>query len=89
MAYNLGCMLGWGYGLILAIGSLVATEGDLTKVWAAAGVPLKAAQWAMVMEIVHAMTGAVRSPFLTVFLQVMSRIVVIVVLLLAPALEAH
>ncbi|KAL1507615.1 hypothetical protein AB1Y20_007234 [Prymnesium parvum] len=88
VAYNTACLLGWGGALLLAILSLCDSGGDLTKVWGAAGVPLRAAQWAMLLEIVHALTGMVRSPVLTVIMQVSSRIGLLVVLLLAPALEA-
>jgi len=83
VAYNLVCMLGWGYALALAGQSLAATGGDLAKVWAAVSEPLTIVQWAMVMEIVHAATGAVRSPIFTTFLQVMSRVIVLVWILLA------
>ena len=78
VAYNAACMLGWAGGLALAVQSLAATGGDLTKVWAAAEKPLTFAQWAMLLEIVHAMTGAVRSPFVTTFLQVTSRVQILV-----------
>ena len=30
--YNASCMLGWAYSLVLALQSLAATGGDLTKV---------------------------------------------------------
>ena len=86
--YNLGCMLGWAYALFLAAETLQATGGDLTKVWAAAEKPLLVAQWAMLLEIVHALTGAVRSPAFTTFLQVMSRIIIVVIVALAPSVQA-
>ena len=44
--YNAACMTGWGYGLVLAVQSLMATGGDLAQVWAAAGTPVLVAQWA-------------------------------------------
>jgi hypothetical protein len=87
--YNIGCMAGWAYALFLAAVSLIETGGDLTKVWAAASVPMAIAQWAMLLEIAHALTGAVRSPVFTVFLQVMSRIVALVVALVVPEVTTH
>jgi len=82
--YNTACLAGWGWALLLGCASLAETGGDLTRVWAAASGPLVPVQWAMVLEIVHAVTGAVRSPAFTVFIQVMSRILVLVVALVAP-----
>lgn len=89
VAYNLGCMVGWAYALFLAAGSLSRTRGDLTAVWADASAPAEIVQWAMLLEIVHALTGAVRSPVFTVFLQVMSRIVALGVALVAPSVQSH
>ena len=86
--YNASCMLGWASALVLAVQSLLATGGDLTQVWAATGLTLQVSQWAMCLEIVHAATGMVRSPVVTVFLQVMSRLVLVVVCLLSPASSA-
>lgn len=88
-AYNLGCMAGWAYALVLAASSLARTGGDLAAVWADASGPAQAAQWAMLLEVAHALTGAVRSPVFTVFLQVMSRIVALGVALAAPAVQSH
>jgi very-long-chain (3R)-3-hydroxyacyl-CoA dehydratase len=82
--YNLGCMASWAYALFLAVGSLARTGGDLTQVWADASAPAELAQWAMLLEVVHALTGAVRSPVFTVFLQVMSRIVALGVVIVSP-----
>lgn len=89
VVYNLGCMAGWAYALFLAAGSLARTGGDLTAVWSDASAPAQIAQWAMLLEIVHALTGAVRSPVFTVFLQVMSRIVALGVALVAPEVQSH
>ena len=82
--YNASCMLGWASAFVLAVQSLAATGGDLTQVWAATGLTLQVSQCAMGLEIVHAATGAVRSPVVTVFLQVTSRLVLLVVCLLSP-----
>ena len=87
--YNAACMAGWGYALFLGVSSLATTGGDLTKVWAAAETPLLMAQWTMLLEIVHALTGAVKSPVFTTALQVMSRIYVVVIVGIAPAVTAQ
>jgi len=87
ISYNLACMLGWAFALVLATDSLLSSGGDLRKVWDAAATPLLAAQWAMCMEMIHAATGAVRSPVFTVVLQVMSRINVVVIVALAPSVR--
>lgn len=82
--YNLGCMLGWGYAWVLGVQSFIATEGDLTKTWGAMGLALQWSQWAMLLEILHAAMRMVPSPVMVVFLQVISRIWLLVVVLLAP-----
>ena len=84
IAYNGGCMAGWGYALVLALMAL-ATGGELTGTWAAMGISVQAAQWAMALEIVHAAVGLVRSPLLTTFMQVMSRLNLVFFILLAPS----
>ena len=81
IAYNGGCMAGWGYALLLALMAL-ATGGELTGTWAAMGISVQAAQWAMALEIVHAAVGLVRSPLLTTFMQVMSRLNLVFFILL-------
>jgi very-long-chain (3R)-3-hydroxyacyl-CoA dehydratase len=86
--YNAACMAGWGAALFLAVQSLLSTQGDLTAVWAAAGVPLQVAQYAMMLEIAHAALRLVRSPVFQVFVQVGSRVVVAVTLALAPSMTA-
>ena len=68
VCYNAACMAGWAWALVLAVQSLISSGGDLTTVWTAAGLPLQVAQWAMLLEVVHAMTGLVRSPVFTVVL---------------------
>ena len=78
IAYNAGCMAGWGYALVLGVAALAA-GGSLSGTWKVMDPFLSIAQWAMFMEIVHAATGAVRSPVMTTFMQVMSRIILVVV----------
>jgi len=85
--YNASCMLGWAASLVLALQCLAA-GGALTQVWAAAAPVLVPSQWAMGLEIVHAATGAVRSPVVTTFMQVMSRLILLVVIMLAPTVGA-
>ena len=82
--YNLACMCGWGYALVLAGQSLAKTGGDLSKVWEAMGTSIHVAQWAMSLEMVHALLKLVNSPFLTTVLQVLSRLLLMVVIMLAP-----
>ena len=42
------------------------------------------AQWAMSLEMAHALLGLVPSPFFTVVMQVSSRLLLMVVIMLAP-----
>eukprot|EP00900_Chrysochromulina_parva_P025962 jgi/Chrpa1/79/Chrysochromulina_OHIO_Genome00003253-RA len=78
-------MCGWGYALVLAGQSLAKTGGDLSKVWEAMGTSIHVAQWAMSLEMVHALLKLVNSPFLTTVLQVLSRLLLMVVIMLAPS----
>ena len=88
IVYNLGCMFGWLYALLLAAQSLV-NGGDLAGVWSAMGMSIHAAQWAMAMEMLHSLTGMVKSPFVPTFLQVVSRLgLMVVVMLSSPAVSA-
>jgi len=82
--YNGACMAGWGYALFLALESVWDTynfhgsvEKGLIGVWDVAAQPLIVVQWAMCMEILHALTGLVPSPPHVVFLQVFSRVFVL------------
>ena len=87
LAYNAACMAGWAYVLFLASStivsarpaSLAALAAVLKTVWGAVAEPLSFVQWAMCLEVVHAAVGFVPSPVFTTFLQVLSRIVVLVV----------
>lgn len=85
--YNLSCMLGWGYALLLALMHLLA-GGNLSSVWASQGPWLQAAQWAMGLEIVHAVTKLVRSPALVTFMQVQSRLNIVYFVLIAPSVTS-
>jgi len=87
-AYNLACMFGWFYALLLAGQSLLTTGGDLAQVWGAMGLSIHAAQWAMSLEMVHAKLKFVSSPFFTTCLQVTSRLLLMVVIMGAPSVSA-
>ena len=85
--YNFACMCGWGGGLVLAGQSLIATGGDLTKCWDAMAPSLQPAQWAMCLEVVHAMLGFVKSPVAVTFMQVSSRIVALCCVLFSSTMN--
>lgn len=86
--YNAACMALWAATLVLTLKTLFQTGLNLTKVWDAAHVPMEVAQWAMCLEILHAVLGLVRSPVFTVFMQVMSRIVALLVVVSVPPVQA-
>ena len=91
--YNLACAAGWAYVLYLAA-ARVASAGTaapaaaLATVWAAVRDPLTIVQWAMCMEVLHAAAGLVPSPVFTTFLQVLSRIVVLLATTYAPGSQS-
>ena len=81
VAYNAGCLAGWGFALFTALSVVAAGDGDafsrLGGVWAASGQTVLYVQYAMALEIFHAAFGLVRSPLLTTALQVTSRLWVV------------
>ena len=84
IAYNLGCLLGWGGALALGLQSLAATQGDLASAWSAMAPTIVYVQLAMALEIMHAFLRLVKSPFFVTFLQVTSRLFLVAVILAAP-----
>lgn len=72
--YNLACIGGWGYCLFLSVTALRDGK-SAAELWSGGlEFPLVAVQTAAVMEIVHALIGLVRSPWMTVAIQVSSRL---------------
>lgn len=76
--YNVACMLGWAYCLVLGFSSLIE-KGDLSGVYEITAPTLLVVQWAMCMEVLHAALGLVSSPVKTTFLQVLSRVVALTI----------
>lgn len=88
--YNNACAVGWTMVWVLAVKSVltglfsenVSLSETLSNVYAADGVEIMLiiSQSAALLEILHAMTGLVRSPVVVTGMQVMSRIVALVAL---------
>lgn len=76
VAYNFASAAGWAYVLYLCyLGyNAGASAGEL---WGTINVPLTYVQTAALMEVVHSLIGVVPSPVFTVFLQVLSRILIV------------
>lgn len=74
LAYNAALCAGWGYVLYLTWRVVLAEGGGTEEVWEAAQLPLKVAQTAALMEVVHAAVGIVKSPLAITAMQVASRI---------------
>ena len=77
-------MAGWGWTLFLALQTVYQNQQQgmlltnaLAEVWRASSEPLIVVQWALCMEILHAVVGLVPSPPHVVFLQVFSRVFVL------------
>lgn len=97
--YNTLCCAGWAVVLVSAVHTVFTTSlftdaglvAALASVYAGhAGMTataLQISQTAAIMEIVHAATALVRSPVSVTFLQVSSRIVALVALVLSPAAQ--
>ncbi|KAI3438939.1 hypothetical protein D9Q98_001353 [Chlorella vulgaris] len=92
--YNTVLCAAWAYVLVLTFKN-VQTKGSpqerwdsIDKVWQAVEVPLKVAQTAAVLEVVHSAAGLVRSPVAITATQVASRLFILWGIVdLAP--EAH
>lgn len=71
--YNLLVAAGWTYVVVHCVqgGLAGSSTGEL---WKDVELPLKIAQTAAVLEIVHSLTGVVKSPIMTTLMQVFSRI---------------
>jgi very-long-chain (3R)-3-hydroxyacyl-CoA dehydratase len=90
--YNIANCLGWLWVLLLTLASLVKDIPNdglvhaLANVYFAAGLSttLFYTQSAALLEIVHAAIGLVRSPVLVTAMQVGSRIVALVAVVLSP-----
>lgn len=72
-AYNLLSALGWANVLLITVQSLLAGLSP-ADFWASVDLPLKVAQTAAFLEILHSLFKLVRSPLLTATLQVGSRL---------------
>lgn len=71
--YNVACICGWAWCLYLSVTAF--NNGVSAKsLWVDLEFPLVAVQTAAVMEVVHALIGLVRSPWVTVAIQVSSRL---------------
>ena len=81
-AYNAVQALGWAYVLARGVAAWVRGGAGVTAaaLWAACGVPLAAVQYLMLLDVVHAATGLVRSAPATAAMQVTSRVLVVTVL---------
>jgi very-long-chain (3R)-3-hydroxyacyl-CoA dehydratase len=76
VAYNAFCIAGWSYCLWLTYTHWQAGK-TATELWVELKDPLTYVQTAAVMEVVHSLVGLVRSPWVTVFMQVLSRVLLV------------
>jgi hypothetical protein len=74
--YNLACAAGWAYNLSLLVQSYFAGETAI-QAWSKSGPILTIVQTMAVLEIFHSIFKLVSSPWLTTFIQVMSRLIVL------------
>lgn len=85
-AYNALCMAGWAYCLIMG-GKASVTQMSLAGFMPAVWDVLSLVQLTAGMEILHSAAGLVRSPVMTTFMQVFSRVWVILIVFAAPAVQ--
>eukprot|EP00761_Pharyngomonas_kirbyi_P012398 gb/GECH01012425.1/.p1 GENE.gb/GECH01012425.1/~~gb/GECH01012425.1/.p1 ORF type:complete len:227 (+),score=35.43 gb/GECH01012425.1/:1-681(+) len=73
--YNVLSAIGWIVVLVLAIQAYL--DEGASGVWPAVRTPLLIVQTAAIMEMVHTLSGIVRSPFFSTAMQVSSRLIVV------------
>jgi len=81
--YNLVQTVGWSMILYNVIMNYVNEQGP-EMVWPKVGELLIIFQNAAVLEVVHSMIGLVRSPVMTTFIQVLSRVMITYVCMVVP-----
>eukprot|EP01035_Chromulina_nebulosa_P039453 gene39453-53343_t len=70
--YNLASCLGWLYVLYICV--IHIANNSIDSLWSDVEIPLKVVQTAAVIEIFHSIVGLVKSPWVTTFMQVFSRV---------------
>eukprot|EP00199_Chlamydomonas_sp_CCMP681_P005401 CAMPEP_0119108454 /NCGR_PEP_ID=MMETSP1180-20130426/14478_1 /TAXON_ID=3052 ORGANISM="Chlamydomonas cf sp, Strain CCMP681" /NCGR_SAMPLE_ID=MMETSP1180 /ASSEMBLY_ACC=CAM_ASM_000741 /LENGTH=234 /DNA_ID=CAMNT_0007094067 /DNA_START=48 /DNA_END=752 /DNA_ORIENTATION=+ len=74
LLYNTALTAAWGYVLYLTYANILENKGDTKGVYQAVELPLKIAQSAAILEVLHAAMGLVRSPVAITAMQVASRL---------------
>ncbi|CAG8438683.1 8718_t:CDS:2 [Ambispora leptoticha] len=72
--YNAVSWVGWTYVLAQTVSELAKNQGDYTKSYDNIGVILKWVQTTALLEVLHVVTGLVKSPIMTTIIQVTSRL---------------
>lgn len=76
--YNAFCCVAWAYTLYLALSNFsLVQDAQFAKFFSIVELPLFVSQTLALLELFHSLLGLVRSPFITAFLQVGSRIVLV------------
>lgn len=74
--YNLASAAGWAYHLSIVLNGLIENKPAL-ETWKESGPILTLVQTAAMLEVFHSIFRLVSSPWLTTFIQVMSRLIVL------------
>merc|ERR1719272_1097949 len=83
--YNFAQATGWLYMLMMLLMAYSSTDGSST--WSHIGATLTFFQNLAMMEVLHSVVGAVRSPWSTTLLQILSRVFVVGLGNWIPALQ--
>ncbi|KAF2076712.1 hypothetical protein CYY_001969 [Polysphondylium violaceum] len=86
--YNFVQCIGWSYILYLLSLHLI-TEKSPVGVWDKLGQYVILFQGAAVLEIIHSMVGLVKTPWVTTFIQVFSRVACVFLAYHVPATQNH
>ncbi|EGF80962.1 hypothetical protein BATDEDRAFT_88218 [Batrachochytrium dendrobatidis JAM81] len=74
IVYNVASFVGWAYILTLVLHCLITSNGDYSLSYSVVSYTLELVQLCALLEVLHALVGAVKSPVITTALQISSRL---------------
>eukprot|EP01027_Heterolobosea_sp_BB2_P024371 GEZU01036691.1.p1 GENE.GEZU01036691.1~~GEZU01036691.1.p1 ORF type:complete len:227 (-),score=64.00 GEZU01036691.1:80-760(-) len=88
--YNVAMFAGWTYIAYLMVEHYAIEKASPETFWPKAEFAVKIFQTGAILEIIHAMLGFVRSPVVTTFMQVFSRVMLVWgIVVSAPPMQGH
>jgi len=86
--YNFAQTIGWSFILYKLVHHYLTNQPQ-DKLWQEVGPAVTLFQSAAILEIIHSITGLVRTPAATTFIQVFSRVALVVICAFVPDAQRH